>query len=85
MTSKLPNIVQTAISAAFSHEVLVHPNGRSVLESIAHCDMVHALDLFNSCLLLQHGPFDTASADPLSVQVSETNLGRVLIAYLSAF
>ena len=87
------SVIQTATSAAFSHQVLEHPDARSVLKSITHCDMVHfachgildTQDPFNSCLVLQRGPSDTATADPLSVrQVSETNLGRASIAYLSA-
>jgi len=95
----LPGVTQEistnekASSTAFSHESLVHPDARSVLESIAHCDIVHfachrtsdALDQFNSCIVLQHGLSDATTVDPLSVQrISETNLGRASIAYLSA-
>jgi len=85
--------IQHTTSTAFSHKVLEHPDARSVLESITHCDMVHfachgipdAQDPFNSCLMMQRGPSDTATTDPLSVrQVWETNLGRASIAYLSA-
>lgn len=87
------SVIRTATSTAFSNEILEHPDTRSVLKSITHCDMIHfachgisdAQDPFNSCLVLQRGPSDTATADPLSVrQVSETNLGRASIAYLSA-
>ncbi|OAP57115.1 hypothetical protein AYL99_09228 [Fonsecaea erecta] len=85
--------IQEATSTAFSHESLVHTDARSVLARLEHCDMVHfachgtsdALGPFNSSLSLQHDPSEAATVDPLSVQqVSNANLGRASIAYLSA-
>ncbi|OAP53981.1 hypothetical protein AYL99_11861 [Fonsecaea erecta] len=85
--------IEAATGTTLSRELLEHPDARSVLERIAHCNIVHfaghgtsdALDPFNSSLLLQHGPSDAATVDPLTVQqVSNANLGRASIAYLSA-
>ena len=85
--------VRAAVNSVFADELLVHPNARTVLEKLRQCDMAHFAchtisdhaDPFSSCLVLQDGINTAPTVDKLTVrQISEANLERAAIAYLSA-
>ena len=85
--------VQKAVKSTFSEQTLVQPNAKMVLDQLRQCDAVHFachgmsdhVDPFNSCLILQNGTAVTPRMDKLTVrQISNANLDRARIAYLSA-
>jgi len=85
--------IQLAVKSAFSYQSLVQPNAKTVLEQVVQYDLVHFaghgvsdhVDPFNSGLILQEGKGAEKKTDKLTVQqISETNLKRARIAYLSA-
>ena len=84
---------QQATRSTFSSEVLVRPSARSVLQQIGQCNLVHfachgisdPVDPFSSGLVLQDDTSDAPRVEKLTVrQISEANLQRATIAYLSA-
>jgi CHAT domain-containing protein len=83
--------VQRAAKGTMSVKLLTKPNAKQVLDELKLCDVVHFAchgvsdftDPSNSCLVLQAA--DKSHPDNLTVrQVSDVNLTRARIAYLSA-
>jgi CHAT domain-containing protein len=86
--------IQRAVSSSFSEQTLIQPNAEAVLAHLTQCGVIHFachgmsdhVDPFNSCLILQEGDGVVGRADRLTVrQISDTNLERARIAYLSAY
>jgi tetratricopeptide (TPR) repeat protein len=83
--------IQKAVESTFSYQSLIQPSAKTVLDQLRQYDVVHFachgmpdhIDLFNSSLLLQEDGQE--SVDKLTVrQISDANLERAGIAYLSA-
>jgi tetratricopeptide (TPR) repeat protein len=83
--------IQKAVESTFSYQSLIQPSAKTVLDQLRQYDVVHFachgmpdhIDSFNSSLLLQEDGRE--SVDKLTVrQISDANLERAGIAYLSA-
>jgi CHAT domain-containing protein len=82
-----------AVKSAFLDQSLVQPNAKTMLEQLVQYDVIHFaghgmfdhVDPFNSSLILQESKGVVEKAEKLTVrQISQTNLKRARIAYLSA-
>ncbi|KAL9595915.1 MAG: hypothetical protein Q9179_004797, partial [Wetmoreana sp. 5 TL-2023] len=85
--------IENAVKRTFSYQSLVKPNTDTVLEQLVQCDLIHFaghgvsdhVNPFSSGLILQKAKGVPKKTDRLTVrQISETNLKRARIAYLSA-